>query len=70
MKRSIAIFLLAAMLTGTFAACGSTTAETDAAGETSAVAETAIETEETSFLDALPDADYAGPHSGYTVPTA
>ncbi len=60
MKRSIAILLLAAMLTGTFASCSSAPAETDAAGETAAAAETVVETEETTFLENLPDADYAG----------
>ena len=60
MKRSIAIFLLAAMLTGTFASCSSAPAETDAAGETAAAAETVVESEETTFLENLPDADYAG----------
>lgn len=60
MKRSAAILLLAAMLTGMFASCSSAPAESEVTGETSANAETVIETEETSFIDNLPDADYAG----------
>ncbi|MBQ8402260.1 MAG: hypothetical protein IJX14_10065, partial [Clostridia bacterium] len=60
MKRSIAILLLAAMLTGTFAACssGSDTAETNA--DTTAITETVQETEQVGYIDTLPAADYAG----------
>ena len=61
MKRSISLLLLAAMLTGTLFSCGSETADTkENASDTDTVTETVQETEEISFIDTLPAADYAG----------
>ena len=61
MKRSISLLLLAAMLTGTLFSCGSETADTkETVSDTDAVTDTVQETEEISFIDTLPAADYAG----------
>ncbi|MBQ8641566.1 MAG: hypothetical protein IJ480_05055 [Clostridia bacterium] len=62
MKRTISILLLAAMLTGTLFSCGGGSDETESADGTADLTdtETVQETEETSYIDALPAADYAG----------
>lgn len=61
MQKTITLLLLAAMLTGTLAACGQTENETTAgAGTTATNVDTTPETEETTLLEGLPTADYAG----------
>lgn len=62
MRKTITLLLVAAMLTGSLAACGQTEAETTAAGTdtTAANTDTTVQTEETKLIDGLPTADYAG----------